>query len=154
MVEEVRNTYGESVEEAEAGDAVAERVDHAGVDLDGDDAAREGEEAHGEVAGAGADLEHGVPGSDPGAARHGVERARAREQVLPPRPVEREGALPPLPLRRVRGGGGGGAALDEGLGEGFGFWFCSGGEEEDVVNSLHRGAASLRDHDDDDRAPR
>lgn len=146
MSEEVGNTYGESVEEAEAGDAVAERVDHAGVDLDGDDAAREGEEAHGEVAGAGADLEHGVPGADPGAARHGVERARAREQVLPPRPVEREGPLPPLPLplRRVPGGGGGGggAALDEGLGEGFGFWFCSGEEEEDVVSSLLCGAAS------------
>lgn len=83
--------------EAESGGARGDGLDHARVDLDGGDARRLGrEEARGEVARAGPDLEDGVAWTDGGVARDGVEDARVGEQVLPARLVEPETPVPRL----------------------------------------------------------
>jgi len=91
------------VREAEVAGAGGDSGGHARVDLDGGDGGgRGGQEAHGEVARAGADFEDGVARADRGTAHDGVEDARVGEKVLPPPLVQPEGR--PVPRLRRRGG--------------------------------------------------
>lgn len=75
-------SYLEFTAEAALEDAFLENVDHALVDLDGDDLVGGFKEAEGEVSGAGSDLEDPVGRVDCGFLNNGVENSRVHENVL------------------------------------------------------------------------